>query len=742
MKKTLLRLLFAAMLACGAMSAQVAKAQDFIVDGIQYYKTSDKTCEIMQFSTVSGNNRHAYRGDFVIPESVEYSKVTYTVTGIRNRAFHDCDIMTSITIPNTVTYIGDEAFYRCKMLKEVVIPESVTKIGAGAFEECSRLVEVDILGDIEIVSKKMFYVCSALKTVKLPETVKTIAGNAFDECEELESINMPSQLVYIYEYAFSDCSSLESIVIPNTVKKIDRYAFLNCISLKTVTLSSSMTDIPTGCFAGCDNLSKVAIPESITSISSGSFSGCSALTNIKLPNGLESIGDAAFKDCTSLSTLILPSTVSYINDGAFSGSGLYSISYLGATETTLKYKFDCGVVGVEKLVYPMEYKHEHEENGVFLCDGLVPGEEYNVRFAFRYNGDNYCFVTRDKRTTRNISFTFEYECLSPLELCCYGEYSAGDAEVTWSGFTDIDLYDGNEPFSVEGDTLKLTELIPGRVYNICYTVVANGKKFKTNKNIRMTELELTPLPAKATSNTVALICAETNLPDGTEGVGFEWRRYDAPEEMPSSVSTCPVIDGVLTGSLNNLSPSTYYKFRPFYKSVDGKFSYGEWVAFITADAYVYFDPTVRTYAATGVTEITADVSATVVQGSDAIIEQGFEYWSTATRAAAMRKQTVDMQQGVQTVVATGQTMRTTLNGLQPGTGYTFRAYVKTANGITYGQEQTFKTLTSTGLSINTFTTDAVEATRYDAAGRKIGAPVRGINIIVMSDGSVRKVFVK
>ena len=530
---------------------------------------------------------------------------------------------------------------------------------------------------------------------------------------------MPNQLVYINVYAFSDCSSLESIVIPNTVERIDSYAFSGCTSLKTVTLSNS-----------------------ITSINSGSFSGCSALTNIKLPNGLESIRDAAFRNCTSLSTLILPSTVSYINDGAFSGSGLYSISYLGATETTLKYKFDCGVVGVEKLVYPMEYKHEHEENGVFLCDGLVPGEEYNVRFAFRYNGDNYCFVTRDKRTTRNISFTFEYECLSPLELCCYGEYSAGDAEVTWSGFTDIDLYDGNEPFSVEGDTVKLTELIPGRVYNICYTVVANGKKFETNKNIRMTELELTPLPAKATSNTVALICAETNLPDGTEGVGFEWRRYDAPEEMPSSVSTCPVIDGVLTGSLNNLSPSTYYKFRPFYKSVDGKFSYGEWVAFITADAYVYFDPTVRTYAATGVTEITADVSATVVQGSDAIIEQGFEYWSTATRAAAMRKQTVDMQQGVQTVVATGQTMRTTLNGLQPGTGYTFRAYVKTANGITYGQEQTFKTLTSTGLSINTFTTDAVEAARYDAAGRKIGAPVRGINIIVMSDGSVRKVFVK
>ncbi len=347
----------------------------------------------------------------------------------------------------------------------------------------------------------------------------------------------------------------------------------------------------------------------------------------------------------------------------------------------------------------------------------------------------------DERSTSSVSINLKYEYVSPVELHCYVEYNAGDADVTWAGFTDIDIHDGSEPFTVEGDTLKLDGLEPGRSYNINYTVIANDKECEKYKIINMPELELTTLPAKATSNTVALICAETNLPDTVGGTGFEWRRYDAPEEMPSSTAACPVIDGVLTGSLNNLSPSTYYKFRPYYKAESGKMFYGEWVAFITADAYVYFEPTVRTYEAADITETTAAVSAAAVQGSDAITEQGFEYWPTATRSAAMRMEAA-VPHSVQTVTALGQVMTATLEGLQPGTGYTFRAYAKTAKGTTYGNELTFTTQTSSGIQSVPITGGAVETARYDAAGRKVSSPVRGLNIVVMSDGSVRKEIVR
>ena len=52
-----------------------------------------------------------YAGEIVIPESVEYENVTYSVTSIRNSAFSGCNELTSDFIPNSVTSIGNGAFF-------------------------------------------------------------------------------------------------------------------------------------------------------------------------------------------------------------------------------------------------------------------------------------------------------------------------------------------------------------------------------------------------------------------------------------------------------------------------------------------------------------------------------------------------------------------------------------------------------------------------------------------------------
>ena len=59
-----------------------------------------------------------------------------SVTSIGERAFEDCDGLTSITIPNSVTSIGEGAFYSCDGLTSISIPNSVTSIGEYAFEYC------------------------------------------------------------------------------------------------------------------------------------------------------------------------------------------------------------------------------------------------------------------------------------------------------------------------------------------------------------------------------------------------------------------------------------------------------------------------------------------------------------------------------------------------------------------------------------------------------------------------------
>ena len=76
-------------------------AHNFVVDGIYYNITTSTTVEV----TFKGSSNYsmAYTGTVVIPESVTYKEVDYSVTSIGNYAFYYCDGLTSVTIGNSVT---------------------------------------------------------------------------------------------------------------------------------------------------------------------------------------------------------------------------------------------------------------------------------------------------------------------------------------------------------------------------------------------------------------------------------------------------------------------------------------------------------------------------------------------------------------------------------------------------------------------------------------------------------------
>lgn len=198
------------------------------------------------------------------------------------------------------------------------------------------------------------------------------------------------------------------------------------------------------------------------------------------------------------------------------------------------------------------------------------------------------------------------------------------------------------------------------------------------------KLQWTTLKAKSISNTRAVIAAEVNISNTDERTGFEWRRCDAPDLVPSEDAACPVVNGTMSGLLSNLSANTYYQYRPYYQDSDNTRHYGEWIAFGTADAYVYFEPMVSTFAPARVTETTAMITGYALAGSDDIIEQGFEYQPVEVQSRAM-------SDGAVRVPATGERMVVTLTDLQPATTYSIRAYAVTAKETTYGEEQTFTT---------------------------------------------------
>ena len=311
-------------------------ASDIKVGGIWYdFDSSTKTASV----TYQGNSYDAYDDEYsgivIIPETVTYNSTAYSVTSIGNYAFHDCDSLTSVTIPNSVTSIGDYAFCGCSSLTSITIPNSVTSIGDFAFYGCSSLTSVTIGESVTSIGEDAFRDCSKLTSVTIPESVTSIGSSAFYNCQSLTSIKLPNSVTSIGDYAFYGCSSLTSPVdnahcfaympnsytgaytIPDGIKQIAGAAFYGCSSLTSITIPNSVTSIGSSAFNGCSSLTSVTIPNSVTSIGGTAFEGCTSLTSVTIGENVTSIGGWAFYECFSLTSVTIPNSVTSIGFGAF-----------------------------------------------------------------------------------------------------------------------------------------------------------------------------------------------------------------------------------------------------------------------------------------------------------------------------------------------------------------------------------------------------------------------------------------
>ena len=152
-------------------------------DGVTiYYVFNEDRTELI----VSNNENVKYQGDIVIPSSVTFEGITYSVTGIGISAFADCPGLTSIKIPN-----------------------SVKSIGIGAFCVCVDLVSVELGNNVESIA---FFAFNSTKiySIILPRSVKQIEFYAFTSCRELADVycyaqEMPNINLDINFSAF-DCS--------------------------------------------------------------------------------------------------------------------------------------------------------------------------------------------------------------------------------------------------------------------------------------------------------------------------------------------------------------------------------------------------------------------------------------------------------------------------------------------------------------------------------------------------------
>ena len=220
-----------------ASLSTLSRAYDVEIDGIYYNLVEEaKTAEV----TYKTSSEASYSGNIVIPSSVMFNGVEYSVTNIGRKAFYKCTDLTSINIGNSVTSIGVDAFGGCNGLKKIIIGKSVTSILGGAFQGCNS-VEKLIYADGCTNARRI--VVPSVSEVCLPETLQTIGDYAFHDFEKLNKILIPNSVTSIGHSAFSGCTRLTSITLPCSVTHLGKWAFAFCSSLTDMYCLAE--DVPT-----------------------------------------------------------------------------------------------------------------------------------------------------------------------------------------------------------------------------------------------------------------------------------------------------------------------------------------------------------------------------------------------------------------------------------------------------------------------------------------------------------------
>ena len=270
---------------------------------------TDKDVDVYFYTTTNGST----------PTGGSFSADLRTPQTLGNGLFAYLPMLRSVILPKKVQAIGFETFLMCSQLTSVTLPSDLTAIWGYAFSGCTSLHSMQFPSSLTSINACAFQDCTSLVSLQFPSGLTSIGHNAFYGCTSLTSLQFPSNLTSIGASAFAGCKGLTSLQFPSGLTFIGGAAFEDCTSLVSLQLPSGLTSIGSAAFENCTSLVSLQLPSGLTSIGSAAFAYCSGLTTLQFPSGLTSIGVRAFQNCTGLTSLELPSGLTKIEEGAFWG---------------------------------------------------------------------------------------------------------------------------------------------------------------------------------------------------------------------------------------------------------------------------------------------------------------------------------------------------------------------------------------------------------------------------------------
>ena len=668
----------------------------------------------------------------------------------------------STVIPEDVTSIGNYAFSYCGNLTSITIPHSVANIGNNAFYYCRNLTSVvSLMEEPFIYNSNAFVGISSNCILTVPYGTKDayIAAGWTEEVFKggIVEAAPPSPII-----TFAD-TKVKAICVANWNTNYDGElseaeaaavtdlgeAFKNeteVASFDELPYFTGLTSISESAFEGCTGLASITIPENITSVGASAFSGCSQLASVILPDDIVSMGTNAFDTETKLyatrgskTLLTLWNAQKDAYEKTADEQMLPPSFNAETTQTTAKVTVENWYDG-----YTYQYNGEETTDKEFNYTGLKPESIHDLTLTVL--SDNVQYEASGSFTTQSFSPHIEEWTATASSVSATGAYTEGDAKVVASS---IQLADNN---AVDGNQCYVSGLDPDRSYTVTYTIEVDygGEETATytgTLSVSTDNVNFETAQPKVVSEGNVIVSATANLDENEENVGFEWRSTDWTEEFPSNTGKAYLYEGTMEGYIKNLNTNKLWKCRPYYLSAGGDCYYGDWMG-IDPTNTSYFEPTVHTYSNVIVEGNTVQVKGYALNGTDEVKAQGFKYWK-ANRGGSARNRVVAIPADVMTIEVEGQQMMTAnIEGLDYDTEYCCVAFVTTTDGDTfYGEEQIFTT-GEDPTDIESVETEgavdaqAIEVARYNMNGQQITTPQKGVNIIQMSDGTTRKVYVK
>ena len=260
-------------------------------------------------------------GEYVFRASgIKEIAIPELIDSIPNSAFWECTQLRTLTLPNSLRHIGTCAFSGLSLF-EVNIPDSVITMDDSAFRK-TTMNKLSIHSRIDLSNNYYAPFQDATIgefTLRYDQELNSVPDKYFFYLASSSTINTLVIEEGFEEVGKSACSytQIENLVLPTSLRHINNYAFNDC-GIAHMTLHEGCITIGKEAFYNC-GLYDLVLPETLESIGDGAFWYCK-MKAIIIPDKVKYIGNYAFKDCSDVDTIHVGASVTHIGNRCFNGS--------------------------------------------------------------------------------------------------------------------------------------------------------------------------------------------------------------------------------------------------------------------------------------------------------------------------------------------------------------------------------------------------------------------------------------